>query len=291
MNCDLSNTKGYGPNDYTQGWGVLELQLTTPSPLTFASTIVGSTSTDSPQTIKIQDRGTADLDLTALSVLGPNWSQVHGNGTPPDCTAGFFLVSGALCNLSISFQPAEFGPLTSTVTVVDNTFNVPGSSQSTSLSGTGVAALPQITSLNWYYCAPYSVVILNGTGFGASQGSSTVTFNGIATPHYHWSDTKIYVTVPPNATTGNVVVTVKGDASNAIPFTVVPQPRVTGISPTSGPGGTIVTIKGQNLLDLEGKQTVTLNRQSLTIVSASSTAFMVAIPASYPDGSYHFHVL
>ena len=70
---------------------------------------------------------------------------------------------------------------------------------------------------------PYSVVIINGTSFGATQGASTVTFNGIATPHYAWTNTQIYVTVPGNATTGSLVVNVGGKSSNAVAFTVTPS--------------------------------------------------------------------
>jgi IPT/TIG domain len=65
-------------------------------------------------------------------------------------------------------------------------------------------------------------VTLTGTGFGPIHGSSTVTFNGsMGTPKY-WSDTKIVVSVPHGASTGPVVVTVNGQASNGVLFTVTP---------------------------------------------------------------------
>jgi hypothetical protein len=65
-------------------------------------------------------------------------------------------------------------------------------------------------------------VTITGAGFGATQGSSTITFNGVAaapTPA-NWSDTSIVAPVPTGATTGNVVVTVGGIASNGVPFTL-----------------------------------------------------------------------
>ena len=147
--------------------------------------------------------------------------------------------------------------------------------------------VPEITGLSSAYGAPYSVVILNGTNFGATQGSSTVTFNGIDTPHYYWADTKIYVTVPPNATSGNVVVTVNGNASNPFGFTVLPQPAISGISPTSGPAGTVVTINGANLLDHGNRGTVTLNGKQLAILSQFSTALKVAVPSGAVTGVFH----
>jgi IPT/TIG domain len=65
-----------------------------------------------------------------------------------------------------------------------------------------------------------TAITITGTGFGATQGSSTVTFNGVAGTPTSWSDTSIAVPVPTGATTGNVIVTVSGTGSNAKPFTV-----------------------------------------------------------------------
>jgi len=64
-----------------------------------------------------------------------------------------------------------------------------------------------------------STVMINGSSFGASQGSSTVTFNGVAaTAISSWTGTQIELAVPSGAVTGNVVVTVGGVASNGYAF-------------------------------------------------------------------------
>jgi hypothetical protein len=63
-------------------------------------------------------------------------------------------------------------------------------------------------------------VVINGTGFGATQGNSKVTFNGIAAQVSSWSATSVTVTVPPNTTSGFVVVTVNGAQTNGITFKV-----------------------------------------------------------------------
>ena len=115
---------------------------------------------------------------------------------------------------------------------------------------------PQITSLSANYGASGAIITLTGTNFGATQGTSTITFNGVTATASAWSNTAITVSVPSLATTGNVVVTVAGQASNGIPFTVEPAPSITGINPTSGPPGTTVTISGQNLLDAQNQETV-----------------------------------
>jgi hypothetical protein len=66
-------------------------------------------------------------------------------------------------------------------------------------------------------------VTLWGKGFGASQGTSTVTVGGGAVAGYQlWSDEKIIVQLGAGAVTGNIVVKAGGSSSNGIPFTVRP---------------------------------------------------------------------
>jgi Bacterial Ig domain/IPT/TIG domain len=63
-------------------------------------------------------------------------------------------------------------------------------------------------------------VTISGANFGATQGTSTVKFNGTTATPTSWSATSIVAPVPAGATTGNVVVTVGGVASNGASFTV-----------------------------------------------------------------------
>jgi IPT/TIG domain len=65
-------------------------------------------------------------------------------------------------------------------------------------------------------------VTIWGKGFGASQGSSTVTVGGGLADNYPlWSDTKITFQLGGSAATGNIVVNVAGvGASNGLSFTV-----------------------------------------------------------------------
>jgi IPT/TIG domain len=63
-------------------------------------------------------------------------------------------------------------------------------------------------------------VTIAGTNFGATQGTSVVTFNGIAASVTSWSSSSIVAIVPLMTTTGPVIVTVGGVASNSETFTV-----------------------------------------------------------------------
>ncbi|MGA2891024.1 MAG: Ig-like domain repeat protein [Terracidiphilus sp.] len=104
-----------------------------------------------------------------------------------------------------------------------------------------------------------TAVTIGGTGFGATQGTSTVMFNGTAaTSISNWSNTSIVTTVPAGATSGNLVVAVSGSTSNGVLFQVLPTLSVTtsgtpstyGDSVTftatisSGPTGTITFYDG-----------------------------------------------
>lgn len=82
---------------------------------------------------------------------------------------------------------------------------------------------PGISGLSQYSGAAGTQVTITGINFGATQGTSTVTFNGTPATASAWSSTSITVTVPAGATTGNVVVTVMGAASNGVTFTVATQ--------------------------------------------------------------------
>ena len=82
-------------------------------------------------------------------------------------------------------------------------------------------AAPDITELFPNYAPVGFTTTIMGSGFGVTQGSSSITFNGVAvTQISSWSDTMLTVTVPAGATTGNVVVTVGGVAGNGVQFLV-----------------------------------------------------------------------
>jgi uncharacterized protein DUF4038/IPT/TIG domain-containing protein/collagenase-like protein with putative collagen-binding domain len=79
---------------------------------------------------------------------------------------------------------------------------------------------PSITSLKPSSGPVGTSVTIAGTNFGATQGSSTITFSGTVATPTSWSATSIVAPVPSGATTGNVLVTVGGQESNGVSFTV-----------------------------------------------------------------------
>jgi len=92
------------------------------------------------------------------------------------------------------------------------------------IPASGIKTAATVTSIEPTYglvgtAVPITII---GTGFGASQGSNTVTAGGKAATVSSWSNTSISATVPGTLPSGaaNVVVNVNGAGSNAAVFTV-----------------------------------------------------------------------
>jgi endoglucanase len=93
-------------------------------------------------------------------------------------------------------------------------------------------AVPSISALAPTSGLPGAAVTISGANFGATQGSSTVTFGGSTAMVTAWSNTSLSVRVP-QLTAGavNVVVRTAAGTSNAAMFTVTaapPPPPPTG---------------------------------------------------------------
>src|ERR1700688_2113181 len=152
------------------------------------------------------------------------------------------------------------------------------------------AAAPSITSLSATSGAVGASVTITGKNFGSTQGSSTVKFNATtATTITTWSATSIVATVPPGATTGNLVVTVSGTASNGVSFTVVAAPNITSLSPTSGAVGAAGTITGTNFGSTQGTSTVKFNGTTATVTSWSATSIATTVPSGATTGNVVVH--
>ena len=196
----------------------------TPS-LSFASTVVGSTSTDSPQTVTVENVGNVALSFPVpLTGSNPstaaNFTLNSGASACPlvsvgSSTAGA-LAAGASCLLPISFTPAAAGALSGSLVLADNNLNAaaPGfATQSITLSGTGTQATPTIT---WStptaitYGTPLSAIQLNatasvagsftyspaaGTMFSAGPQTLTATFTPTDATDYTTATATVTLTV------------------------------------------------------------------------------------------------
>jgi hypothetical protein len=119
-------------------------------------------------------------------------------------------------------------------------FQLPGCSS--------VATAPTVSSFTPTSGSPGTSVTVNGSGF---TGATAVTFNGAAASFTVGSDAQLTATVPSGATSGSIAVTTPaGTGTSSSSFTVTAAtvaPKITSISPTSGPAGTVVAITGSGL--------------------------------------------
>jgi RHS repeat-associated protein len=240
-----------------------------------------------------------------------NVSNLNSNGLLfTDTSAGILGISptSGLVGASVTITGVNFGSTQGSSTVTFNgTAASPTSWSATSIvvpvpsgasSGSVVVTVAGVGSNGLYFIvlvpaisalSPTSgpigtSVTISGSNFGSTQGSSTVTFNGTAATPTSWSSTQIVVPVPSGASNGNVVVTVSGKASNGLYFSIL-IPTISGLSPTSGPSSTSVTISGSNFGSTQGSSTVTFNGTAASPTSWSATSIVVPVPSGASSGN------
>jgi len=163
---------------------------------------------------------------TASGTVGTAFSyQITATNTPTSYGATGLPAGLSLSGTTglISGTPTTAG--TSTVTL--SATNASGTGNATLTLTITTMAAPVITSLSSTSGPVGMSMKITGTNFGPTQG--TVTFNGTTATVTSWNATSILTSVPSGATTGNVVVTVGGVASNGVSFTVTSS---AGVHPT-----------------------------------------------------------
>jgi len=181
---DASGTIYVADDDTSQ---VFKEDLADAPSLGFASTVMGSTSNDSPQTVTVENVGNAPLSFITPAIgnnpsISANFS--FGSGAAWACplvnsgssTPGT-LAPGASCQLPISFTPATAGALSGSLVLTDNNLNAtaPGyATQGILLSGTATQATPAIT-----WATPAAITY--GTALSGTQLNASSTASGTFT--------------------------------------------------------------------------------------------------------------
>jgi hypothetical protein len=110
------------------GTGTQPAASLTPSSLTFANQVVGTTS--GAQQLTLTNTGTATLTITSVIVGGANSGDFGQTNT-----CGSSLAAGANCTISVTFTPAAANSRSGKITVTDSAGNP---TQISTLSGTGI---------------------------------------------------------------------------------------------------------------------------------------------------------
>lgn len=116
--------------------------------LNFASAAIGSTSTDNSQTVQLSNYGNLPLVLSSpTSGSNPSYpSSFPINSNDENlCTAGASLATGASCDISASFRPAQTGTNSGYIEITDNHLNQANVIQSIAVTGTGIQSVDHFT--------------------------------------------------------------------------------------------------------------------------------------------------
>jgi RHS repeat-associated protein len=148
-------------------------------------------------------------------------------------------------------------------------------------------AVPNIQTVSPSPVAAGSAVTITGASFGATQGSSTVTFNGTAPSSVSsWSSSQIVATIASTAPggTGPVKLVVNSVPSDTNVSLEVINPVISSVSPLSGaPGGTVV-ISGSGFGTSQGGGQVNFNNVAASVISWSDTSISATVPSNAVSG-------
>ncbi|MGB7847536.1 MAG: choice-of-anchor D domain-containing protein, partial [Candidatus Acidiferrum sp.] len=156
---------------------VEKLDYADPPALSFARGVVGSLSSDSPQTVTVSNNGNADLKFQVSAANNPSISSgfmLDNTTTCPQLPQSYprtTLAPGASCAYAVDFVPATTGANSGSMVLMDNNLNAPGpnyTTQSVGLSGTGVTPYAALAPGNLTFDA--QVV-------GTSSASQTLTLS------------------------------------------------------------------------------------------------------------------
>ena len=181
-----------------------------PSALTFASQITGTTSP--AQTVLLTNTGNTALSISSITLTGANASSFTQVST-----CGSTLAANSSCTIVVLFNPSSTGARSAVLTIADN---ANGGSQSVSLSGGGAHDVV----LTWTASPTTTVTGYNVYRGTASGGESSIPLNTTTINGTTFADgnvtagTKYYYTVKAVTSAGGLSV-----SSNEAPATV-PSP-------------------------------------------------------------------
>jgi hypothetical protein len=149
-------------------------------------------------------------------------------------------------------------------------------------------AAPTIASIAPTTGASNTLVTITGTNLIAAGNPATVSFGGVPATVVSATATQMQVRTPagPAGAVPVTATTCGGTVAAASLFTYCVAPTITGVAPSNGPAGTLVTITGTNLVGADGVDgTVRFGTVAATIVDSSPTALIVAAPTGPANGT------
>lgn len=241
------------------------------APASFAA-VYNQRTADAPQPILLSASPMSIHIGETITIEGSGFGATQGNG------------SVQLNGLSIPIVTWGETEITATIPVGVTTGNLLISVEGFPTSSVPVTILPSVASVSPTLGVAGGSVTITGASFGATQGSSTISFNGAIATATNWGDKRIVATVPPDASTGPVSVTVNGITSTSALFRVVAMPTISLLTPNAAPAGKVITIDGTNFGAEQATSTVSFNGTLGTPTFWSDNRIVVPVPGNATTG-------
>ena len=258
-----------------------------PNPLSFGNQPVGTPSTSS---VMVTNTGSANLNVTpAPTITGTNSGDFQIQNE--DCVSSSPIAPNGTCTISVTFTPSLVGSEESaTLTVTDDSGDIPGSQQTVNLTGTGIqdttttkitGIAPNPSMVGQSVTVSYSVTV-NAPGSGTIPGTETVTVTDSTGASCKGTVAAGSCALVPAAVGPDTITATYGGDSNfgtsttsvSASFSIVPSLNLTGLQSTTTPQQSTsvgVALNAATTTQLTG--TLTLSFQS----NAAGT------PAGYID--------
>jgi sugar lactone lactonase YvrE len=235
--------------------------------LSFASTRIGATSTDSPKTVTVTNVGNEALVFSANPSYTTDFSENSLDANL--CTSSTSLDAGEVCDVSVLFTPQSAGSKSEFVVLTDNHLIASAATQSLSVSGTGVE--PITPTITW---AQPSAVAYGTTLSGILNARAT---NGATTVAGTFTYT---ATLQGGSATTVTAATVLGAGDYTLSASFTPNSS----SYTSATGSVSLTVnKAAPSVALDSSTNPALVSNSVTLTATVSSS------ASSPSGSVDFY--
>ena len=214
---------------------------------------------------------------------------LDGDGKPDLC-AGFSDGINVYRNTSISgtisfATPVRFSSGLGFQEVAIGDFDGDGRNEFAGVSNSTVGAVyvflntmapPNVTSFTPTRAVTGTTITITGTNF---LGATGVSFGGTPASSFTVVNATTITAVLATGASGNVSVTTPFGTGSAPNFVYSLPPRITNVSPASGPIGTTVTITGTDFGTTPADNIVFFGSTRATVTAASLTSLTVTVPA------------
>lgn len=183
-------------------------------------------SSSNPVTVTMNNAMTETANFVPITTqyqLTTSVSPAGAGATSPSCPGGCMYGGGA--NVTLTATPNagySFSGFSGTVNSSSNPLTVTMNNAVTEAANFA-STPPNITTISPTSGPAGTPVTISGSGFGAAQGSSTVTFAGVSASVSSWSPASIVALVPTGASAGAITVAISGFTPASSPTNFVPN--------------------------------------------------------------------